>query len=268
TIKEHVNRQDVVFHLAAIRGEFSIPWKTYYRINVEATRRLTELSFQSGVSTLVYVSSVGVHGTSPSRVPADEQSPYNPDSSYHRSKMMAEQVIQGYADSLDTVIVRPTITYGPSDTGFLHRVARIARTGFFPIVGEGANRVHLLHIDGLTALLARVMVEHHTSGRIYIAADKSPIRFRDLVKSTRVSAEENLRFIRIPFTPFLRLAEAYDRLIAPALKARSLEISFRLLSQPWYYSIKRAVKELGYHPHETESNVKKTVQWYFTQGWL
>jgi len=51
-VKEHIERQDIVFHLAAIRGERKISWAEYYKVNVEATQRLLEISANTGVLTI------------------------------------------------------------------------------------------------------------------------------------------------------------------------------------------------------------------------
>lgn len=266
--KKCVNGQDVVFHLAAIRGEFKIPWETYYKVNVDATRRLVEISAQCGASKFFYISSVGVHGTSPLQVPADEQTPYNPDSYYHKSKMLAEQTVLKWVNSLNITVIRPTITYGPNDVGFLYRVAKIAKNGFFPTAGQGENKIHILHAKGLVQTLIRAMGNNSTSGQIYIIADKSPIKLRELVQFIGISIHEKVRFINVPFEPLLKLTEIYDELVAPIVKGRSMAISFKLLSLPWYYSIRKAVNELQYHPYQTEEGVKDTIQWYVKQGWL
>jgi nucleoside-diphosphate-sugar epimerase len=264
----HVNQQDYIFHLAAIRGESKIPWETYYRVNVEATRKLVEASARFGVSKFIYVSSVGVHGTSPIQVPSDECAPYNPDSCYHRSKVLAEQFVLNAANSLNTVVIRPTVTYGQNDVGFLYRAAKIVKRGFFPVIGHGRNRVHLLYVKGLVEALARAMGSNKASRQIYLVADEAPIKMIELIQCIGTSLGRAVRLVNIPRGPFSKLTEIYDRLISPPIKGRSMAISFRLLSLPWYYSIKKAVNELGYHPYKTEEEVRDTIRWYVKNGWL
>lgn len=266
-LKKHIKGQDVVFHLAAIRGERKIPWGRYYKINVEATRKLIEMSTQAGVSKFLYISSVGVHGTSPLQIPADEETPYNPDSYYHKSKMLAEQVVLKQAEFLPTLIIRPTITYGPSDTGFLYRIARNVRRGFFPIVGLGDNKVHILYVKGLVEALIKAM-EVNSTGNVYILADKSPIEFRNLIQLVASFMGKKVRTIQVPFKPFMELSEVYDVFVTPITKGMSMKMSFKILSLPWHYNINKAVREIGYQPYQTKEMVENTLAWYIKQGWL
>jgi len=267
-VKEHIERQDIVFHLAAIRGERKISWAEYYKVNVEATQRLLEISANTGVSRFVYASSVGVHSTSPTNLPADEKTPYCPDSFYHKSKMLAEHVVFKWTKFLHTTVIRPTITYGPNDVGFLYRVAKIAKNGFFPVVGQGENKIHILYVKGLVETLINAMSANNASGEIYIIADKCPIKFRDLVQFIGAYINRKLKIVSVPFEPFLKLTEIYDELIAPIVKGKSMVISFKLLSLPWYYSIRKVVSELRYRPYHTEDRVKDTIKGYLNQGWL
>lgn len=267
-VERKIDKQDMIFHLAAIRGERKIPWDEYYKVNVEATQKLLEFSAKTGVSKFIYISSVGVHGTSPMELPADEKTPYNPDSYYHKSKMMAEHVVFKWMKLLNILVIRPTITYGLNDAGFLYRVAKIAKNGLFPVVAEGENKIHLLYIKGLTETLIEATRNNNTSGQIYIVADKRPIRFRDLIQFIGSSIGKKIRMINVPFKPFLKFAGIYDELVAPAVKGKSMTISFKLLSLPWYYDIRKAVNELRYRPYETEESVKETIQSYIKQGLL
>jgi len=267
-LKEHIKGQDVVFHLAAIRGELKIPWETYYKVNVEAVQRLVEISADVGVSKFLYISSVGVLGTSPLRVPADEETPYNPDSRYHKSKMLAEQAVLKLSKSLNTIVIRPTITYGPYDTGFLYRVARMVKGGFFPMVGVGNNKTHVLFVRGLVEALVKALEVECGTGQIYILGDKNPLEFRNLVQLVASSIHKKVRIIRVPFEPFMEFSKMYDTFIMPIVKGLSMEISFKLLSLPWHYNIEKAVEEIGYRPYKTEEMVGNTLDWYVQQGWL
>jgi glycosyltransferase involved in cell wall biosynthesis len=84
---------DIIIHAAAIRGERFIGWEKYYRVNVLATVKLLEIALKYNIPRFIFISSVGVLGTSPKQLPANEETVYNPDCDYHRSKMLAEQAI-------------------------------------------------------------------------------------------------------------------------------------------------------------------------------
>jgi UDP-glucose 4-epimerase len=266
-VKNEITGHDVVFHLGAIRGEYDIPWEYYYKINVDATRLLAEISLQSGISKFLYMSSVGVYGTSPLVVPADIKTPYNPDSKYHKSKMLAEKIVLEKSHLMDAIIIRPTITYGSYDRGFLYRLARYVKMGFFPIVNNGRNLIHLVYVKGLVEGLIKTM-EINAEIKILIMADKHPLEFIKLIKLIALSLNKDIKTIKMPQIPSLALCKIYDRVITPITKGLSTEVSFKLLSLPWFYDIKKSINEIGYQPYQTEKMIKNTIFWYLENGWL
>ncbi|MEA2686455.1 MAG: hypothetical protein QOE93_1650 [Actinomycetota bacterium] len=133
----------VAYHLAGgYRGQTAELWATH----AEGTANLLD-AVDHGTH-VVYVSSTAVYGWDQAW-PADESSPVNPATEYGRAKVAAEELVRAWRGG-STVIVRPTITYGPDDgLGMLARAVRLMgrRVRRFP--GTGANRVHLIHIDDL-----------------------------------------------------------------------------------------------------------------------
>jgi nucleoside-diphosphate-sugar epimerase len=266
-VKKDITGHDFVYHLAAIRGEYNIPWEHYYKINVEATRKLFEMSIMSGISKFLYISSVGVYGTSPIIVPADAQTQYNPDSKYHKSKMLAEKILLQKSHLLDTLIIRPTITYGSYDRGFLYRLAQYVKKGVFPIFNHGNNLVHLLYVKGLVEGLIKLM-EIETKSKIFIFADHNPIKFKKLLKLIALPLKKEIKTLKMPHMSTLTFFKLIDRVITPIIKWPSTEISYKLLSLPWFYDIEKSIKEIGYQPYQTEKMIHNTISWYIQHGWL
>jgi len=87
-------RINKIIHLAAISRETKKPWKEYYRINVEWTKNLyeglkkTELQNKS----FTFISTVGVYGMPPKKIPCSINDKLNPNGKYHISKALAEKV--------------------------------------------------------------------------------------------------------------------------------------------------------------------------------
>lgn len=271
--KNSLKDRDVIIHAAAIRGERSIGWEKYYRVNVLATVRLLEIALKCNIHMFIYISSVGVLGTSPKQLPANENTVYNPDCNYHKSKMLAEQAILALSkrERADTkvTIFRPTITYGPRDTGFLYNILKYANKGIFPIIGNGSNLIHLLYIKGLTQAVvnaARSSQRHQVS--IYNVADRKPIMYRDLFPVVRDVLQRPIRILRVPRLPFLLVTKLHDRVLAPLYHGKSMTISSKIVSLPWYYDINKAINELDYEPYETISAVRETIRWYLESSAL
>jgi UDP-glucose 4-epimerase len=110
------DRLDAVVHLAQSRRyrEWPEGAADVYAVNVHATFRLLE---RSGAERFVYASTGGVYA--PSRSPLREDDPVAPSGFYPRSKLAAEILVQGYADRLAAVILRPFFVYGAGQEGML-----------------------------------------------------------------------------------------------------------------------------------------------------
>ncbi|MHB8157058.1 MAG: NAD-dependent epimerase/dehydratase family protein [Desulfocucumaceae bacterium] len=261
-----------IIHCAAIRGEMRLPWSEYYKVNVEATATLLKAAGMMGVKRFVYLSSVGVLGTTPAELPASEKTPYQPDSDYHRSKMLAEkEIIRLSKDNgLSSIIIRPSVTYGPGDNGFFRRVTRIAARGVFPIVRGGGNIIHLTYVEGLVdAIIKSMDVQTFKNTNIYTVVDSNPMDFRSLIELIADSLNKKVRFINIPSSKLLLLGcKTCDTVLGPVKKGLSLTMSAKILALPWYYNNQKARLDLSYKAYDTRRQVPKTVKWLLENGQL
>ena len=111
-----VERQEVVFHLAALIG---IPYsyqspESYVQTNVMGTYHVLNSCRRAGVERVVHTSTSEVYGTALS-VPIDEAHPLQPQSPYSATKIGADMLAISFHRSfeLPVAIVRPFNTYGP-----------------------------------------------------------------------------------------------------------------------------------------------------------
>lgn len=267
-----VKGHQFIIHCAAIRGEMRLPWSEYYKINVEATATLLKAAGMHGLKKFVYISSVGVLGTTPAELPASESTPYQPDSYYHKSKMLAEkEVIQLSKEiGLSSVIIRPSVTYGPGDNGFFRRVTRIAAGGYFPIVRGGENIIHLTYVEGLVdAIIKSLNAQTDKNTNIYTVVDSNPMDFRSLIELIADSLNKKVKFINIPSRNLLLMGcKTCDTILGPVKKGLSLTMSAKILALPWYYSNQKARRDLSYQAYDTRRQVPKTVKWLIENGQL
>lgn len=115
-VKSLVQKQDIVFHLAAL---IAIPYSytaplSYIRTNVEGTINVLEAARHAQVEKIVHTSTSEVYGTA-LREPIDEQHPLQGQSPYSASKIGADKVAEAYYRSfgLPVVTIRPFNTFGP-----------------------------------------------------------------------------------------------------------------------------------------------------------
>ncbi|MFA5785456.1 MAG: NAD-dependent epimerase/dehydratase family protein [Actinomycetota bacterium] len=133
----------LIFHLA---GTYRGSATEMRAAHIGGTRNLLDVS-DSG-SRVVFASSTSVYGWR-GPWPADERTPACPITDYGIAKLAAEQAVLGW-DRGETVIIRPTIVYGPGDlAGMLPRAYRLMSRGLRIFPGAGTNRIHLVHVDDL-----------------------------------------------------------------------------------------------------------------------
>jgi nucleoside-diphosphate-sugar epimerase len=174
---------DVVFHAAAIRDRWGTRPEEYRQSNIEGTRRL--LAAATGrAGRFVHISSVGVLGW-PGTDGIDESFPVDVrpgEADYHGTKAAAERLVREWSEGLQTVIVRPTITYGPGDRdGMLTRLVGLIACGRFVRIGRGDNHFHLTYIDDLVRGLMLAGTHPAAPGQTFILAGPRSIAVRDMV---------------------------------------------------------------------------------------
>jgi nucleoside-diphosphate-sugar epimerase len=141
-----------VFHAAGIAHVNSgvVPQEELLSTNVEGTRNLIRAARSGGARRIVFASSISVYGTNAGRV-IDEGSPCAADSEYGRAKLLAEGVLMDESVGIDALSLRLASLYGPDDPGNVIRLARMIRTNRFILIGSGANRKCLLHLEDAVA---------------------------------------------------------------------------------------------------------------------
>jgi UDP-glucose 4-epimerase len=93
---------DAVIHVAALHAPHVgiVPDDEFQRINVDGTRLVAEAAIASGVKRLIFTSTTAQYGHAVSPASCtwiDEDTPPQPKSIYHRTKLDAERVLEGLA---------------------------------------------------------------------------------------------------------------------------------------------------------------------------
>ena len=148
---------DTIFHLANIANDPSVELNPYasWEVNVLAGMRLVDRAARQGVRQFIFASSASVYGlkTEP-RVTEDLE--LFPLSEYNKTKMVAERVVQSYADRLVTTIIRPATVCGYSPRMRLDVVVNMLTMqalsrGSVTVLGGDQTRPNI-HIDDLVDL--------------------------------------------------------------------------------------------------------------------
>jgi uncharacterized protein YbjT (DUF2867 family) len=121
---------------------------------------------------------------------------------YVRAKAAVEAIVR--SSGLEWVVVRPTLTYGPSDILINNLAWALRRLPVYGLPGLGRYAVQPVHVDDV----ARICVEASTieAGHMIDAAGPEILRYRDLVSMVRDAVGS--RSIVVPMPPSLVLAAA------------------------------------------------------------
>lgn len=175
SVKKIMKKVDVVIHAAAeldeTKGEKEI-WKT----NVEGTRHLLDAAEENDVQQFIFLSSVGVHGETHSRL--DETSPMNPITAYEKSKAEAEKLVWERQEVFPVTIIRPALVMGPNS--YWASIFKTVRKGF-PLIGKGENAWQMVHVDELVGLIEKTIGNEDAYNAIFLAAENETHSLREVV---------------------------------------------------------------------------------------
>jgi len=119
TLEKVLEKIDIIIHCAAVVSFNASDKEKMFRVNVEGTKNLINLSLKHDIKQFIHISSVAALGRNKASETVDEtnkwvESKWN--TNYGKSKYLAElEVWRGYAEGLKTIIVNPSVILGPGD---------------------------------------------------------------------------------------------------------------------------------------------------------
>ena len=118
-LRDAMTGVDTVFHTAAYVELGLVNAAEMERVNVEGTRAVLEVA-KSGVSKVVYCSTVGIYGDTGGKVINETFKRTQTDfsSAYDHTKYQAQQIVDQFAPQLPVVSVMPSGIFGADDPHF------------------------------------------------------------------------------------------------------------------------------------------------------
>lgn len=262
-----------LFHVAADYRLWVPNPADMYETNVAGTRNILCAAAKSGVTRVVYTSSVATLGCLRRGNPADETTQVtlaDMIGHYKRSKFIAEAEVLRLARelTLPVIIVNPSTPVGPRDvkptpTG---RMILQAAAGRMPAyVDTGLNFVH---VDDVAKghLLA---FEKGMIGERYILGGHNLTLREVLMELAEITGHTAPR-IRLPhglILPVAYLVEALARISGGGEPFLTVD-GVRLSRKKMFFSDKKARKELGYNPRPVREALRDAVDWFRRNGYL
>jgi nucleoside-diphosphate-sugar epimerase len=268
---------ETVFHVAAKVGVWG-RYEDFYRTNVLGTRALLEGCRRHGVQRFIHTStpSVVYHGRD--LAGADESLPLTTacPSPYPLTKAIAEQeVLAASSDSLRTVALRPHLIWGVGDPHLVPRVLARARAGRLRIVGDGRNRVDMVHVDN--AVDAHLLAEQtlkrrdgRANGCAYFITNDEPVVLWDWINGLLTALGEKPVTKRISFRAATTVGAACEgawRLLALKGEPPMTRFVAKELATDHWFDISAAKRDLGYTPRiSMAQGTAELIAWYQAQS--
>ncbi len=169
---------DSVIHLAAVAHvkATDIEEQLIYKVNVESTVELARQAAASGVRRFIFLSSIGVCGSS-SLTPFKIGMKDSPHDLYSESKKDAEHRLKEVAaeTGLELVIVRPTLVYGDGAPGNFSKLIKMVASGI-PLPFSGIhNSRSFISVFNLVDFLVLCVQHSAAAGETFFVADAENI---------------------------------------------------------------------------------------------
>lgn len=261
---------DVVLHNAGLVGEWG-DWRAFDRLAAGGTRALLSAAERAGVARFVHTSSAVVYGLlrAHGRV-VDEgfglERRYGRWSAYARAKVAAEDTVAEAASrGLATVILRPTVVYGPGDRAVLPRLASLLRAGRLRLVGSPENRLHVIFArDVAEAALAAATVPG-AAGQAYNLDGPGDVTQRVFLGAVARMLDLPPPVRGIPLYPAYALGflhEAWGHLRRRKEPPPLTRFLAALAGGPVVFDTRKARRELGFEPRTpAEEGLRLTEAW-------
>ncbi|MFQ5484518.1 MAG: NAD-dependent epimerase/dehydratase family protein [Desulfobacterales bacterium] len=259
---------DIVFHLAGLVTQKNAAPDDYWKVNVDATRRLLEESTKQKVQRFIYCSSDSVSGKI-KHLPAKESDPCFPDNIYGMTKYAAEKEVLKFEKLLQVVIVRPTRVYGPRDMRMLKIFRQIKKKRFY-LVGNGEVLIHPVFVTDILNGLERCVLKDNISGQIFYLGGEQTLCLREFLKTIAAYFKINLPGFIVPSSIATLGVISYEAIckmlrVKPLFSQRNLEFFTRNRA----YDISKAKRVLGYSPQVgIVEGVRFSGDWYKAKGYL
>jgi nucleoside-diphosphate-sugar epimerase len=216
------------------------------------------------------VSTIGVHGHI-AHPPADETYRTEPGDVYQQTKLEGEIWIKQFGEQtgLPVAIVRPSGIYGPGEKRLL-KIYKWVRRGWVPVIGNGDNLLHFIHVDDLTDFFLVAATHPKAVGEIFICGSEKAISFKQLVSLIGEYYGVSAQLIKFPAAPLFALSDFFEFVcrplgIEPPIYRRRLAFYTKDRS----FNTTKMQTLLGFSPkHSDEAGLKELAQWYVDQEWI
>lgn len=181
SVRRAVEGADAVVNLVGILVKQGA--QTFPAVHILGAQAVARAARDAGIATLVHMSAIGADRKSRAR--------------YGRTKALGEA--SALVELPATVVLRPSLVFGPEDQLF-NRFASLARMApFLPLIGGGRTRLQPVYAGDVGEAVAAACAGRAKAGAIYELGGPEVVTFRELLDRTQAWSGRKRPYLRLPF---------------------------------------------------------------------
>lgn len=195
---------DTIIHLAGrahiLNEQVENPLDEFRKVNVEGALQLAHQALENKVKRFIFMSSIGVNGSSTNGNAFIEQDVPQPHADYAVSKFEAELALQKIFEGTETelVIIRPPLVYASNAPGNFARLLKLASTNF-PLPFSGVNNKRsFVALDNLVDFIECCIKHPCAKNELFLISDSESLSTKQLVTYLRLGMHKKANLIYIP----------------------------------------------------------------------
>ncbi|TNH80224.1 UDP-glucose 4-epimerase family protein [Aeromonas sobria] len=210
---------DIVIHCAArahiMSDDVPDPLAEYRRVNVAGTLNLARQAARYGVKRFIFISSIKVNGESTTSKPKfnafDMPAPLD---AYGQSKAEAEQALLELSreTSMEVVIIRPTLVYGPAvKANFASLFSIVSRGIPLPFACICNNKRSLVSITNLVDLIVTCIDHPKAANQIFLVSDDHDVSTSEMVREMATALGKPTWQIPVPVWCYVLAGKLFSK---------------------------------------------------------
>ncbi|CSA20500.1 UDP-glucose 4-epimerase family protein [Vibrio cholerae] len=196
----------VVVHCAArahvMDDKEAEPLTLYREVNTAGTVNLAKQAIDSGVKRFIFISSIKVNGEGTLvGCPFKTEDNHAPEDDYGLSKSEAEKQLVALAkdSSMEVVIIRPTIVYGPGVKANFASLMRLVSKGIpLPFGSITQNKRSLVSINNLVDLIVTCIDHPKAANQVFLVSDDHDVSTAEMVRELAIALDKPTWQLPVP----------------------------------------------------------------------
>jgi nucleoside-diphosphate-sugar epimerase len=222
-----------VVHLAALAHSNLYTDKDYQLVNVEGTLKLASEAAKAGIIRFIFVSSIGVNGSSTTNIPFSDNSEASPHNAYSKSKYDAEEGLKKIAEEtgIELVIIRPTLVYGHEAPGNFGALVKLVNKSPILPFGLVRNKRNFIAVQNLVDLIITCIKHPSAAGQIFLASDGQAVSIKYFTNLIAESLGKKVIQLPIPLTLMSAIAHVFGKSKVIEQLIGNLEVDSKYVTQ-------------------------------------